>query len=126
MDEVARSSRVSSTHNGQIDPSLGYLIASRDRPILEVLGELLGFGSINEEKPRNPAHLPISTLTVASMRAHQAATIPFAERYLPPSQKRKQYERWREALERYVERRPVRRGRSTCSEPGCDGFVRGR
>lgn len=101
-------------------------IASRDRAILDELHEFLGFGSIREQRPRNPAHLPISTLTVASIRAHQAATIPFGERYLPSSQKRNQFEQWRDKLQHHLVRRRPREERSTCSMLGCDKFVRGR
>jgi hypothetical protein len=104
----------------------GVSVASRDRPILEDLRGFLGYGSIHEVAPRNPAHLPISTLAVASLRAHRGATIPFAERYLPASAKRRQYELWRQALESYVTQRPARRGRSSCSEAGCGRPVRGR
>jgi LAGLIDADG endonuclease len=108
--------------------TFGVTVATRDLPLLMQLRALLGFGSIHTVRPRQPHHQPLSTLTVASLRAHHAATIPFAETFLPACAKRVQFEQWEAALRSYESLRPtwVGRGRSRCSEPGCDGFVRGR
>jgi hypothetical protein len=62
------------------------------------------------------------------MADHHRATIPFADAYLPPSAKRRQFEHWRSSLVVYERDRPTQwgRGPSTCSVDGCDGAVRGR
>src|SRR4051812_32504408 len=103
-------------------------VASRDRPMLEALREHLGFGSIRTAPPEREHWLPRSVYTVNSRRAHFDATIPFMERYLLPSAKRTQYERWRDALIEHERLHPSkwRKGPSRCSEPGCDLPVRGR
>ncbi|MEX2254119.1 MAG: LAGLIDADG family homing endonuclease [Acidimicrobiia bacterium] len=101
-------------------------VATRDRPILEQLRSLLGFGSITDRRPGKPAWQPTSQLRIASIKAHLAATIPWADEHLLVSNKRAQYERWRDALLGYEIEHPRQVGRSRCSEPGCDDFVRGR
>ncbi len=68
-------------------------MASRDRPLLEALKGLLGYGCINDAPPRQAHWEAMSTLCIASNKAHHSATIPFAERYLLPSAKREQFER---------------------------------
>ncbi len=100
-------------------------VATRDRPVLEALREFLGFGSVTDHRPARAHWQPMSSFTIASFRGHYAATIPFAERYLLPSANKAQYERWRDAFLAYDETR-ARRTRSVCSEPGCEGCVRGR
>ena len=103
-------------------------VAARDRPLLEQLRALLGFGSIRDIAPRNPAHQPLSELQIASRRAHFTMTIPWADMHLLPCAKRRQYELWRDALYSYDKLRPTRfgKGRSPCSVEGCDRPVRGR
>lgn len=101
-------------------------VATRDRPMLEQLRTFLGFGSITDRRPRMPRWQPTSQLRVASIKAHLAATILWANEHLLVSHKREQYERWRHALLRYEIEHPRRMDRSRCSEPGCDDFVRGR
>lgn len=85
----------------------------------------LGVGSVHDSPAKRVTWQPTSTLTVASFRAHRSATIPFADTFIIPSAKRRQYERWRDDLLAYDAARP-RRQRSTCSEAGCEGLVRGR
>lgn len=66
---------------------------------------------------------------MSSNKAHFAATIPFAERFLPPwSHKRAQFEEWRAALLEYEEAHPQvrKRGPSPCRVPGCEKPVRGQ
>jgi hypothetical protein len=102
-------------------------MASRDRHLLEDLRALLAFGSITNYARRKPNWEPMSTLTVNSRKAHVAATIPFMDAFLlAPTRKRVQYEQWKGALLAYELERPRKTGRSTCSEPGCEGLVRGR
>jgi hypothetical protein len=102
-------------------------MARRDRDLLVVLREELGFGSIADRKQRNHRWQPISTLSVTSRKAHVAATIPFMETHLlAPTQKRREFELWRDALVSYDSMSPRKVGRSTCSETGCDRVVRGR
>lgn len=107
---------------------LGVEVAARDRPLLVSLQQLLGFGSISDRAPRRPGWQPTSCFRINSIRAHHAATIPFAEQYLLPSAKREQFLRWRDALLAYELERPTRwgNGRSVCSEVNCDKPVRGR
>jgi hypothetical protein len=104
-------------------------MATRDRPLLEAARAVLGYGSISDAPRRRPEWQPITTFNIASRKAHRAATIPFAERYLRPCAKRDQFELWRDALISYeaetASHRP-KRGRSICRIPGCDKPVRGR
>jgi hypothetical protein len=103
-------------------------MASRDRRLLEALQDLLGFGCINDAPPRHAHWQPMSTLCIASNKAHRAATIPFAERFLLVSAKREQFEAWRQRLDEYERDRPSRYGKgpSPCSQAGCERPVRGR
>jgi hypothetical protein len=100
-------------------------MASRDRPLLEALRDHLGHGSLTDSPARRANWQPITTFAIVSMKVHHAATIPFAEQYLLPSAKRRQFENWRDAMLAYEKAHPPRT-RSICSEPGCDKFVRGR
>lgn len=103
-------------------------VATRDRPMLETLRGFLGVGSIFDRAPRRASWQPTSTLCVNSVRAHHAATIPFAEQFLLPSAKRRQFEAWRDALAAYEVEHPVKwgKGPSPCGEPSCNQPVRGR
>ncbi len=103
-------------------------IARRDRPVLEALAMFLGHGTIHDKPPGRVHHQPLSVFSISSLRGHRAATIPFADRFLLPCQKRRQFEAWRDSIEVYEARRPTQhgRGRSQCSVPGCSGLVRGR
>jgi hypothetical protein len=102
-------------------------MASRDRGLLVALQRFLGVGSIRDE-PARGRWLPVSRFSIKSHRAHRAVTIPFAERYLVPCAKRRQYEEWRAALDAYETEHPTRYGKgpSPCSVPGCGKPVRGR
>jgi hypothetical protein len=103
-------------------------MASRDRALLEALRCVLGFGSIHDRPGARQHWEPVSVLTVASRRAHHAATIPFAQQFLLPCAKRQQFDAWREQLLKYESDRPTRygKGRSPCSVPDCEQPVRGR
>jgi hypothetical protein len=103
-------------------------VASRDRAMLEAIRAHLRFGSIRDMAAEREHWQPRSEYTVNSRQAHFLATIPFMERYLLPSAKRAQYERWRDALLEHERAHPSKfgKGPSPCSEPGCDKPVRGR
>jgi len=103
-------------------------MADRDRALLQMLRDYLGYGSIYDTPPKRLNWQPTSTFSIGSLTAHHAATIPFAEQFLLPSAKRRQFEEWRDAMLAYeeVHPNPFGRGRAICSEPGCDKFVRGR
>jgi hypothetical protein len=73
-------------------------LASPDRPLLECLRAVLGAGSIEDRGQRRVGWLPEPRLTVASEAAHLERTIPFADRFLAPCEKRKQFEVWRDRL----------------------------
>jgi hypothetical protein len=103
-------------------------MARRDLPVLEALRSFLGYGSIQHHK-RGRAHWqPTSTLRIHSIWAHRNATIPFAEEFLLPCAKRRQYAEWRDHLLAYDSAHPNRYGKgpSPCSVPGCEKPVRGR
>ena len=100
-------------------------MASRDRPLLEQLETFLGAGSIVDTPARKAHWQPTSTFSVSSIQAHWAATIPFADQFLLPCAKRRQFEAWRQTLGAYDRDRP-RRVRSICSVEGCGKPVRGR
>jgi hypothetical protein len=101
-------------------------MASRDRRLLVALKSFLGLGSLHDAAPRRVGWQPISTFTIASLKGHHAATIPFAERFLLPCEKRKQFERWRDAMVTYERDHPRKLGRSICRVVGCEKLVRGR
>ncbi len=106
----------------------GVTIARRDRRVLEALAGFLGAGAIRDKPPGKPHHQPLSEFSISSIRLHRAATIPFAQHFLLPSQKRRQFDAWAESMDAYEAGRPSQhgRGRSECSVPGCGGLVRGR
>jgi hypothetical protein len=103
-------------------------MARRDRNLLEALRMFLGFGSIHERPTARGNWQPVSVFTVNSRRAHHAATIPFAEQFLLPCAKRRQFEHWRDELGAYELEYPSRYGKgpSPCSVQGCSQPVRGR
>jgi hypothetical protein len=103
-------------------------MASRDRGLLEALQLALGFGSIQDAAPRKKHWQPISTFTVNSLRGHHRATIPFCERFLIATEKRRQFELWRDAMYSYERLHPNRYGKgpSSCSKADCSLPVRGR
>jgi hypothetical protein len=92
------------------------------------LRDFFGAGGVYDSAPARSHWQPTTTLRVQSHVAHRAVVIPFSERFLPPSAKRGQFERWRDALDEYEAKHPNRwgKGPSTCSVPGCDRPVRGR
>jgi len=98
---------------------------SADRPLLEALREFLGTGNLLDERQRGTWQ-PTSSFTINSFKRHHAATIPFAEQYLLPSQKRQQFEAWCESMRLYEQTHGVKQGRSRCSVENCTDFVRGR
>jgi hypothetical protein len=103
-------------------------VATRDRHMLEALRQFLGCGDIRHESARRNEWAPMSSFEIASSAHHRQRTIPFAETYLLPCQKRDQFFAWRDLLYEYESTRPSQygRGRSECSVPGCTGPVRGR
>ena len=54
-------------------------VANRDRPMLEQLRSLLGLGAISDQQPAKPGWQPTSHFQIASIKAHLAATIPWAD-----------------------------------------------
>jgi hypothetical protein len=102
-------------------------MAKRDRTLIEGLRAFLGAGSIHDE-PSRRGWQPVTRFSIRSHRAHRAVTIPFAERFLLPCAKRRQFEEWRAALDTYEAEHPTRwgLGPSPCSVPGCGRPVRGR
>lgn len=103
-------------------------LADRDLNLLVALRNALSVGAIRRIAPRSEQWLPTAVLSVTGERNHLRATVPFCDRYLLPSAKRAQFERWRDQLIDYRQRRLLLRppGRSTCRAAGCDGPVRGR
>jgi len=80
----------------------GVEVAERDSHMVMQLREILGVGSCRGVGPRRPGWQPTFVFTVNSIRAHQRAVIPFAERFLHPGLKRRQFERWRDELATYT------------------------
>ncbi|MGH9117400.1 MAG: hypothetical protein ACRD0A_05860 [Acidimicrobiales bacterium] len=56
---------------------------TRDRLLLQQLRAFLGFGAVRQERHRDPRWAQAAVFTVGSLKAHHAATIPFAETFLP-------------------------------------------
>jgi hypothetical protein len=103
-------------------------LASWDRRVVHALRSFLGVGGVYDTTAPHAHWQPTTTLRVQSHMANRRVVIPFSDRFLPPSHKRVQFERWRAAFDDYEQRHPNRwgQGPSTCSEPGCGGPVRGR
>jgi hypothetical protein len=103
-------------------------VANRDRHLLEALRTFLGVGSIHERDAARAHWQPTATFTVNSQRANRNRVIPFADRYLLQSAKRRQFEEWRQNLDDYTRLHPNRYGLgpSECRIPGCTRPVRGR
>jgi len=101
-------------------------VASRDRPLLETLKTLLGVGTIRDELARKSHWQPMSRFEVTSRREHRAAVIPFADQFLLPCAKRRQFENWLSILEEDEMLHPFPKGRSSCSVPRCSRLVRGK
>jgi hypothetical protein len=103
-------------------------MARRDLPLLEALRAFLGYGAIQHYRRGRNHWQPTSALRINSIWAHRNATIPFAEAFLLPCEKRRQFEAWRDQLVAYDLAHPNRYGKgpSTCSMPGCEKPVRGR
>ena len=103
-------------------------MAQRDKALVQALRSFLGTGAITDRARRADRWQPTTTLTISGRRSHHSATIPFAEAYLLPCEKRRQFESSREALAAYESVHPSRYGKgpSTCSMPSCERPVRGR
>jgi hypothetical protein len=103
-------------------------MATRDSSLLEALREFLGVGSLNVQPARRKNWQPLAAFSVRSHRAHRARTIPFAEHFLLPGAKRRQFETWRDSLYEYEAMHPNRfgLGPSPCRIDGCTKPVRGR
>lgn len=86
-------------------------MARRDLHLLEALRSFLGYGSIQHHKRGRAQWQPTSMLRIHSIWAHRNATIPFAEAFLLPCAKRRQYEEWRDHLIAYDLARPNRYGK---------------
>jgi hypothetical protein len=102
-------------------------VAHHDRPLLEALASFLGRGRVRKDAPRGTWTRTV-TFDISSRDAHHSATVPFADRFLLPSAKRRQFESWRAHLLDYERLHPSRYGRgpSTCRREGCTRPVRGR
>ncbi|MDQ1521519.1 MAG: endonuclease [Actinomycetota bacterium] len=100
-------------------------VAQRDRHLLEAIQMFLGAGAIYDRAPQKSHWQPTSILTIASRKAHRERVIPFGNRFLLATAKRRQFELWRDALYHYESLHP-RRQRSVCSVDDCTGLVRGR
>ncbi len=116
--------------DGVVRPRFVFCITMADRDELSIraLHNYLGSGSIGFAAPRKPGYERTVSLTINSLRQHHAVTIPFADSFLLPSSKRRQYEQWKSALLAHEAAYPNRwgKGPSPCSVEGCDRPVRGR
>jgi hypothetical protein len=103
-------------------------MASWDEPLVRGLQSFLGVGGVFSTPPRESHWQPTTTLRVQSHLANRQVVIPFSEGFLPPSNKRAQFRRWRDALNSYESAHPNRwgNGPSICSIAGCDRPVRGQ
>ncbi len=103
-------------------------VAERDRAVLEVLREFLGFGSIDVQAARRSNWQPTARFVVHSRRAHELAVVPVFRDVLPQGHKRDVFLQWTDALGRDVAQHPSRwgKGPAACSVAGCSGPVRGQ
>lgn len=114
------------------DPRLrfvfGLQIARRDLSLLEALKLALGCGSIAHRPPRKTGWQPTSVFTVSGLRSHRERVIPFMDRHLVASRKRRQFELWVAAMDAYEVDHPSRwgKGPTLCRIEGCERPVRGR
>lgn len=114
------------------DPRLKFVfeltMAQRDLGLLRALQRFLGVGSIVHRASHHPRWQPTASFSVRSRAQIRSHVIPFADGYLLPSAKRRQFELWRRALDAYEIEHPSRwrKGRSVCKIEGCPDPVRGR
>ncbi|WP_334142719.1 LAGLIDADG family homing endonuclease [Rhabdothermincola sp.] len=114
------------------DPRLRFVFAVAtaqcDRPMLEALQTFLGAGSVRDSPRRRPGWQPVSTFAINSRLKVRAVVIPFADRFLPASAKRRQYDQWKQAFDAYEQAHPSRWGLGPArrSVTGCDKPVRAR
>jgi hypothetical protein len=99
-----------------------------DHGLVASLHAFFGVGSVVDLAPRRSGYRATTRFSISSNRRHLITTIPFADTHLLPSSKRRQFERWRDDLARYLAAHPTRYGRgpSTCRRDGCVKPVRGR
>jgi len=99
-----------------------------DRPLLEALQQFLGVGSLRDDAARRARWQPTSTFQVGSHRQLHDRVIPFGETFLIATNKRAQFEAWRDEFYAYEASHPSKwgKGLSTCSVDGCGRPVRGR
>src|SRR4051812_17361092 len=74
-------------------------LASWDQELVEALRAFLGVGGVYARAAVKAHWQPTTTIRVQSHTAHRKIVIPFSEAFLPPSAKRGQFERWRNALD---------------------------
>ena len=81
-------------------PRFAFTVAlgARDLDTCEGLAAFFDVGRVYRYARRAPTHDDVVIYTVQKRGELVEGVVPFMDRYLPASQKRKQYESWRDAL----------------------------
>ncbi len=93
-------------------------LGSADARTCEVLHAFFGVGSVHRRVRRRPHYDDEVAFQVRALPDPVGVVVPFMDEHLPPSHKRSQYLRWREALMPYWD--VAARRRRSCSVAGCD------
>jgi hypothetical protein len=105
-------------------------MARRDRALLEQLHARLGVGSLRDIAARSEMWLPTTAFTVSFGQSTPRRGHSLRRQVRAAVRERRQFEAWRDEMNAYWESLPPKHrwgdGRSTCSVPGCNQFVRGR
>lgn len=74
-------------------------VAAADGLMCDRLVDFFGVGRTYRYRRRQEHHQDVAIYTVQSKRELAAVIVPFMDRHLPPSNKRRQYEAWRTKLD---------------------------
>jgi len=75
-------------------------LAATDGRTCDRLAEHFGVGRVYRYARREPHHDDVAIFSVQSKRELLRVVVPFMDEHLPPSNKRRQYEAWRDELVR--------------------------
>jgi hypothetical protein len=93
-------------------------LGAKDAKMCDVAAVVLGVGHVARSPRRQPHFDDEVIFAVQSTKQLVDRVVPFMDRYLPPSKKRNQYEKWRFELLHFWESGAKRL--RTCTVSGCE------
>ena len=99
-------------------PRFAFTVAlgARDAATCDALRAFFGVGHVYRYPRRSPTHDDVAIFTVQSRHDLWRVVVPFMDAHLPACEKRRQYERWRAALEERRAHSPAAAGSSVTSD----------